>query len=345
MRDTDGEAREGLWRVAPAPEMTVATPVLDFPLGPAQNTAFLTPSDKLFVLAHLGVPSLDQETWRFDIVGQVGTPLTLRYADLAGLPQTSVTTVFQCAGNPQEPARPFRVVANVEWRGVLLRDLLAHAGLAPMCRYLWAYGLDHGSYFGLPRQAHYVKDLPLDYVMQHEVLVATHLNGEPLSMAHGFPARLVAPGFYGTNSVKWLCRIEAADRRADGLFTRELYNDASPGAEASTPVWHIAPESLIVSPADGQSLTTEEVTMVGWAWGYEEIASVAVSTDGGASWSPAEVAPRQSSAWQRFTRRWSPPRPGQHALLCRATDRQGRTQPMDGARNAVHRVEVQVAST
>ncbi len=115
--DAEDDARAGRRRIAPAPEMAVATPVLDFPLTPAQNTAVVTPSDKLFVLAHLGVPRIDLETWQFDIVGQVGTPLTLRYADLAGLPQTSVTTVFQCAGNPQEPARPFRVVANVEWRG------------------------------------------------------------------------------------------------------------------------------------------------------------------------------------------------------------------------------------
>lgn len=344
MQDTDGEARAGLRRVAPAPEMAVAAPLLEFPLAPAQNSDFLTPGDKLFILAHLGVPRLDPETWLFDIVGQVGTPLTLRYADLAGLPQTSVTTVFQCAGNPQEPARPFRVVANVEWRGVLLRDLLTRAGLAPACRYLWAYGLDHGSYFGLPEQAHYVKDLPLDYVMQHEVLVATHMNGAPLSPAHGFPARLVAPGFYGTNSVKWLCRIEAAERRADGLFTRDLYNDASVGAKTPAPVWHIAPESLIVSPADGESLTTGEMTIAGWAWGYQEIVSVAVSTDGGASWTPADVAPRQANAWQRFTCAWSPTRAGQYTLLCRATDRHGRTQPLEGARSAVHRVEVQVES-
>ncbi|MGE0860852.1 MAG: molybdopterin-dependent oxidoreductase [Gammaproteobacteria bacterium] len=340
--ESDDVEREGRRRVAPAPEMAVTTPVLEFPLGPAQNSAFVTPRDKLFVLAHLGVPRIDQETWRFDIAGQVGTALSFRYADLADLPQTSVTTAFQCAGNPQEPARPFRVAANVEWRGVLLRALLARAGVAPSCRYLWAYGLDHGSYFGMPHQAHYVKDLPLDYVMSHEVIVATHMNGEPLSPAHGFPARIVAPGFYGTNSVKWLCRLEAADRRADGLFTRELYNDASPGAETPAPVWHIAPEALMVSPADGESISTGDKTITGWAWGYAEIVTVAVSTDGGATWGSAELAHRQAGAWQRFSCRWSPTHAGPHVLLCRATDSAGRTQPLEGARNAVHRVAVEV---
>lgn len=343
-RDSDGEAREGSLRVAPAPDMAVATPVLEFPLAPAQNTAFLTPTDKLFVLAHLGVPRLDEATWRVDVGGQVTTPLSLGYAELASMPQTGVTTVFQCAGNPQAPTQALRVVANAEWRGVLLRELLARAGVAPCCTHVWLYGQDHGSYPGTPYQEHYVKDLPLDYVMQHDVLVATHLNGEPLRAAHGFPARIVAPGFYGTNSVKWLCRIEAADRRANGLFTRELYNDASVDADQPAPVWHIAPESLIVTPGDGAALSAEDVTIAGWAWAFDEIVAVAVSVDDGATWTPAEVTPRQASAWQRFTCPWSPMRAGPHALLCRATDRQGRTQPLAGARNAVHRVEVTVES-
>jgi sulfane dehydrogenase subunit SoxC len=343
-QDSDGEAREGSRRVAPAPDMAVATPVLEFPLAPAQNTAFVTPSDKLFVLAHLGVPRLDVETWRVDVLGQVATPLSMDYAELAGLPQTVVTTVFQCAGNPQVPTQAFRVVANAEWRGVLLRELLARAGVAPSCTHVWLYGQDHGSYPGAPYQEHYVKDLPLDYVLLHDVIVATHLNGEPLTAAHGFPARIVAPGFYGTNSVKWLCRIEAADRRANGLFTRELYNDASVDADAPAPVWHIAPESLIVTPGDGAVLSAEDVTIAGWAWAFDEIAAVAVSTDDGATWTPAQVTPRQAGAWQRFTCPWSPARVGPHALLCRATDRQGRAQPLAGARNAVHRIEVTVES-
>jgi DMSO/TMAO reductase YedYZ molybdopterin-dependent catalytic subunit len=116
------------------------------------------------------------------------------------------------------------LIANVEWRGVLLREILALARVEPSCRYIWAYGLDHGTFYSSPHQEHYVKDLPLDYVMKHDVIVATHLNGEPLSPKHGFPARIVAPGYYGTNSVKWLCRVEAANRRANGHFTRELHN-------------------------------------------------------------------------------------------------------------------------
>jgi DMSO/TMAO reductase YedYZ molybdopterin-dependent catalytic subunit len=149
----------------------------------------------------------------------------------------TLRAAHQCAGNPLEPTKPARTIANVEWRGVLLRDILQRVEVSPTCRYIWAYGQDCGSFYGSPYQEHYVKDLPVDYVMQEDVLVATHLDGEPLPLKHGFPARVVAPGYYGTNSVKWLCRLEAAERRANGYFTNELYNDPAADGVGTKPVW------------------------------------------------------------------------------------------------------------
>jgi DMSO/TMAO reductase YedYZ molybdopterin-dependent catalytic subunit len=324
--------------------MAVPEPVLEFPLAPEQNTAFVTPSDKLFVLAHLGVPQIRADSWSFDVVGLVGAPVSLRYADLEQFTPKTVSTIFQCAGNPLDPTKAFRLVANLEWRGVLLREILELAQVDPSCRYVWAYGLDHGTFYSSPRQEHYVKDLPLEYVMKHDVIVATHLNGEPLSPKHGFPARVVAPGYYGTNSVKWLCRVEAANRRANGHFTRELYNDPIPGTEATKPVWDIAPESVIVSPGKGNELKATGVLISGWAWSFGEITTVEVSTDGGKTWAPAEVEAKKNGSWQRFSYQWAAKHAGHCELLSRATDRDGRTQPIDGARNAVYRVGVTVVS-
>lgn len=344
----NGEAgrgeRKGLRRIAPKPEMAVSTPVLEFPLRPEQLTDFVTPSEALFVLAHLGVPAVDAHRWCFDVVGEVDSPRSFRYADLAQFTPTTVNAVFQCAGNPLEPTKPARVIANVEWRGILLREILEQARVAPSCRYIWAYGLDYGSFFSSPFQEHYVKDLPLDYVMSEDVIVATHLNGEPLSAKHGFPARIVAPGYYGTNSVKWLCRIEAASRRANGYFTQELYNDRLPGTDAAKPVWDIAPESIIVSPRDRFESKPADLLISGWAWSSAAIAAVDISTDGGQTWAAAEVEPRRNASWQRFNHRWTVERPGTYALLSRATDCNGAIQPLDGARNAVHRVGITVTS-
>jgi DMSO/TMAO reductase YedYZ molybdopterin-dependent catalytic subunit len=324
--------------------MVVPEPVLEFPLAPEQNTAFVTPSDKLFVLAHLGVPQIHLDSWSFDVAGLVSAPLSLRYSDLERFTAKNVSTVFQCAGNPLDPTKPFRLVANLEWRGVLLREILELAEVDPSCQYVWAYGLDHGAFFTSPHQEHYVKDLPLEYVMTHDVIVATHLNGKSLSPKHGFPARIVAPGYYGTNSVKWLCRIEAENRRANGHFTRELYNDAIPGTDATRPVWGIAPESVIVSPGNGSELQASGVLISGWAWSLTEITTVEVSTDGGKTWAPAEVEVKENGSWQRFRYQWAANHAGHCELLSRATDRDGRTQPIDGARNAVHRVGVTVVS-
>jgi DMSO/TMAO reductase YedYZ molybdopterin-dependent catalytic subunit len=235
--------REGLQRISVMPSMAIAEPVLKFPLTLESNTEFLTAADKLFVLAHLGVPQIDTASWTCEVTGLVRTPRSLRYSDLSQLPTRTVKTFFQCAGNPLKPTHAARLIANLEWRGVLLRDVLAQVSVAATCKYIWAFGLDHGTFFGSPRQEHYVKDLPIDYVMANDVLIATHLNGELLSPEHGFPARIVAPGYYGTNSVKWLCRIEAADRRADPYFTKELYNDPVHGG-APKPVWETEPESI-----------------------------------------------------------------------------------------------------
>lgn len=341
-RESNASDREGLLRIAPKPGMAVPEPVLEFPLAPEQNTAFVTPSDKLFVLAHLGIPQIHLGSWSCDVVGLVAAPISLRYADLEQFTPKTVRTVFQCAGNPLDPTNPFRLVANLEWRGVLYREILELAQVDPSCRYIWAYGLDHGTFYASPHQEHYVKDLPLEYVIKHDVIVATHLNGEPLPPKHGFPARIVAPGYYGTNSVKWLCHLEAADRRANGHFTRELYNDPIPGTGTTKPVWDIAPESVIVSPGKGNELKASIVLISGWARSFSEITSVEVSTDGGETWAPAELGAKKNGAWQRFSYQWAANHAGEFELVSRATDRDGRTQPIDGARNAVHRVGVRV---
>jgi len=344
--DSKTGEREGLRRVAPIPEMAPSQLVMEFPLPIGQMTEFITPREKLFVLAHFGVPQIESDSWSFDLVGLFGSPRSLRYADLAQFTPKTVRSSHQCAGNPLDPQKPMRIIANVEWRGVLLRDILEQAQIAPSCRYLWAYGLDYGIFkaasYSSPLQQHYVKDLPVDYVMTHDVIIATHLNGEPLSPKHGFPARIVAPGYYGTNSVKWLCRVEAADRRANAHFTQELYSDRIPGSDTPKPVWEIEPESIIVSPGTGSELSQADMLISGWAWSATEVESVEVSTDGGVTWAAAEVEPRQNACWQRFGYQWVVNHAGHHELLSRATDRNGRTQPLDGARNSVHRIGITV---
>ncbi len=176
------------------------------------------------------------------------------HSELMQRPRVEVTSVHQCCGNPMRPDVPTRRVCNVTWGGVRLADLIADCELIPAAQFIWLSGADCGVFEGVDCDA-YVKDLCIDRVAD-DVLVAYEMNGAPLRPENGYPARLVVPGYYGTNSVKWLNRLTLADTRAKGPFTTRWYNDAVRDASgqptgATSPVWSIAPELVIVSPATG----------------------------------------------------------------------------------------------
>jgi sulfane dehydrogenase subunit SoxC len=326
---------------ATKPKMKIEGLVREHKLAPHQMTERLTPEPDLFVLAHLGIPEIDIAAWQLVVDGLVDNPLTLDFDSLTKRPRKVVETIHQCAGSPMNPTVPTRQIANVEWAGASLRDLLEEAGIDEGASHVWAYGSDHGNFAG-DDQDHYLKDLPVSRLAEGDVLIAYELNGEPLSKKHGFPARLVIPGYFGTNCVKWLSRLHIADRRASSTFTTRFYNDPQPDSDETTPVWEILPESVIVAPAPESRLETSETEIWGWAWSAHEVATVEVSTDDGQSWQPAILEPRRQRAWQKFACSWTPQDSGGYRLMSRATDTQGRRQPLDGARNAVHAVAVEV---
>jgi DMSO/TMAO reductase YedYZ molybdopterin-dependent catalytic subunit len=314
---------------------------------PHQMHARATPTADMIVLCHLGVARLERETWSLTVDGLVRRSLRLQFADLLAYPKHVVTSFHQCAGSPLAPREPTRRICNVRWGGARFADILRNCEPLPNARFVWSYGADYGSFGGLKHDA-YVKDLPLARAAC-DVLIAYELNGAPLPPEHGFPARLVVPGFYGTNSVKWLTRITLAETRAGGAFTTRWYNDPVADDEGSAegantvPVWSVAPESVIVAPAPGESIARDKsIEIWGWAWADAGIERVEVSTDSGANWSLAELEAREERAWQRFTLTWRPAEPGPISFACRATSRDGTTQPMSGRRNAIQRVGIRV---
>ena len=308
-------------------------------------TTFQTPAHELFVVYHMGIPAVDAGSWRVTVGGLVERPLELTLRDLHAMPRVEVRAFHECAGSPLHPTVAVRRVGNVTWRGVQLRRLLAEAGVRPDARFVWARGADYGIY--PPTNTYsdcYLKDVPLEKALADEVLVATELNGAPLGDEHGAPVRLVVPGYYGTNSVKWLTELRLEAVRAGGLFTTRLYNDRSVehGVETLTPVWAVAPHSVIVAPAAGRSLPLAPLRISGWAWGGDAIERVDVSTDGGASWRAAALDGREQHCWQGFAFDWTPHAPGGYELASRATDAAGRVQPEHPARNDIFRIKVQV---
>lgn len=331
-------------RIAPKPPMAFKKKRISH-VFPTELTERLTPVGTVFETTSMGVPDVDAAGWRLRITGLVDEPTTFSFEDLRRFPKREIETVFVCSGNPRKPTVPMRRVANVKWGGVELVRLLDKTGLGNDATHIWAYGLDHGAYAGVKLE-HFLKDMPLGRLHEGDVLVAYEMNGEPLTQKNGFPARLVIPGFYATNSVKWLCRLELQDKRPDGLMTTKLYIDpdlaADPSGKVMKPVWAVAPESVFVAPAPKSTLPRQPPEIWGWAWSNCAVRSAEVSTDGGKTWIEAALEAPNGRSWQRFSHVWSPTRAGKHELRCRATDVKGEGQPAAGARNAIYSVTVTV---
>ena len=295
--------------------------------------SFMTPLADMFYVLHLGVADMSSRQWSLEIGGLVEKPAKLTWAALQELPARRIVAAHECAGSPLFPKKPVRRVGNVEWGGVSLAAVLAAAGVMPRARYVWSTGADTGTFNGVHHPC-YQKDLPIEKALAPETLIATHINGEPLSPERGGPARLIVPGFYGTNSTKWLTRLELREERSPGHFTTTLYNDLieSGGKTHLKPVWAIAPHSLIVSHRDAAPVAAGVQRIEGWAWAGSGAAQVEVSVDAGDSWRVARLDRRVDFSWQRFSIDVDLP-PGQHRLLCRATANDGAVQPGHDARN------------
>jgi DMSO/TMAO reductase YedYZ molybdopterin-dependent catalytic subunit len=300
----------------------------------------ITPAADVFVLAHFGIPRIKREDWRLHIDGLVPRPVVLAFDDLAGFPKIEIEAFIKCAGLPHDATIATRAVSNARWAGADLRAVLDHCGLDSSAKYLWAYGPDQGTYARWSA-LRYVKDHPLSRLASQGAVLAYELNGEPLSAEHGFPVRLLVPGYYGTNSVKWLCRLDAAAERAPDIFTNELYNDPGDGGTRQ-PVWAVPPEALVVSPADHNRIAVGPLEIRGWCWGDQDIAFVEVSLNGGATWRRAEIGERHEKGWQSF-RLTCAIAAGSYSIVARATDVDGQTQPLRDARNSVHKIDVTVS--
>ena len=315
------------------------------PLAPHQLTDRITSQSNLFTIAHYGIAHVDPASWRLSIGGMVRRPGELSLDDIRRLPKKFVESFHQCAGFPRRPDIPTRRIANVVWGGVDLSELLSAADIDPKAKFLWSSGLDRGSYDNL-HGGYYQKDMPLERLAQGGVLLAYEINDETLTPEHGYPLRLIIPGYYGTNSVKWLYKLELADKRAESIFTTILYNDpvSDSPTGAKYPLWDAPPESAIVFPESESVLPRDRVEIWGWAWAAKGIARVEISVDGGTTWAAASIENRSQWSWQRFMFCWMPTDSGPAEIIARAVDATGITQPESQTRNAVHRVTIEIAA-
>lgn len=321
----------------------------------------VTPAGLHYLLVHYDIPDLDAADWRLAVTGLVRRPVELSLADLQDRPPSTVRVTMECAGNgrarllPRPISQPWLVeaVGTAEWTGVPLRDVLDDAGVDPSVVDVVFTGADHGVERGVEQD--YQRALPLADARGEDVLLAYAMNGAPLPPQHGFPLRLVVPGWYGMAHVKWLTRIRLAATPFTGFQNETAYRMRQAADEPGDPVTRMVPRALLIPPGfpDFQSrdriVRPGTVHLTGRAWsGRAPVSRVEVSTDGGATWSAAELEPNHGHrwAWRRWNAEWAAV-PGRHVLCARATDADGNTQPSGQpwnrggfANNAVHRVPV-----
>jgi DMSO/TMAO reductase YedYZ molybdopterin-dependent catalytic subunit len=321
---------------------------------PALTGGAVMPSARFYVRNHFQIPDLDPARWRLHVGGLVERRLSLGLAQLRAMRSASAVVTLECAGNgraglePPVPGEQWDVgaVSTAEWTGVPLTEVLDRAGVQATAREVVFRGADSGQVDGRDGGVHFERSMPAGQLGQAGALLAYAMNGEELPVRHGYPLRLVVPGWYAVASVKWLTRIELIDRPFDGHFQVDRYHiDGEPVSLQRV-------RSLIVEPSPGGTVEPGDIVIRGVTWsGAAPIAKVEVRIDD-ASWQPAIlVGEHRRHSWQWWELPARLVRSGDITIRARATDMAGQTQPgqaqwnpLGYANNAIHEVRLAVAA-
>ena len=222
----------------------------------------VTPTDRFYRRNHFPIPVLDAAAWRLSVSGLVDRALSLSLPELTQLPAQTMEVTLECAGNarrmyqPPAPGEPwgFGAVSTAEWTGVPLTEVLRRAGLQPGAQEIIFGGADRGTIDGAPHPIHFERSLPVAGVAESDALLAYAMNGQPLPPRHGYPLRLIVPGWYAVASVKWLSSIRVTDEPFGGFFQTERYMyERGSGTVVREPVRLQQVRALITRPGAGQN--------------------------------------------------------------------------------------------
>ncbi|MBV9196025.1 MAG: sulfite oxidase [Solirubrobacterales bacterium] len=315
------------------------------------------PNARFYVRNHFHIPRLASPAWRLSVRGHVGRSLSLSLSELRTMRSQALVATLECAGNgrsrfsPPTAGEQWRLgaVSTAEWTGVPVSELLERCGPRTSARELLFRGADAGSVPGRRVPVRYERSLRLDEAVRSGALLAYAMNGEPLPTRHGYPLRLVVPGWFAMASVKWLTEIELIDHEFTGRFQTETYQYETAAGERA-PVTRQNLRSLIVEPAAGERRASGAMTIRGVAWsGEAPVRTVEVSVEHGPWMRASVVGDPVRHAWRWWELLTRIERAGAVSLRARATDEAGRTQPgrapwnrMGYGNNAIHDVEMVV---
>ena len=336
-------AAAGLPVVTPGPDITGLVVHRTRPLNcetsiPALIGGVVMPNARFYVRNHFETPRLDPASWQLGVSGLVERPLRLSLRDLHNMRSETLVATLECAGNGRSGFDPptdgeqwqLGAVSTAEWTGVPLAEILDRAGLPPQALEIVFRGADQGNVGEAADPIHFERSLPVADAGHSGSLLAYAMNGEPLPLEHGYPLRLIVPGWYAVASVKWLTEIEVIGSPFAGFFQakRYIYETQRDGTVAREPVRLQQVRSVITQPSAGQEVPAGDLVVRGVTWsGAAPIDKVEVSVGTGPWQNARLIGQRHRNSWQWWELLTRIDSPGQTTLRARATDLAGRTQP------------------
>ncbi len=281
--------------------------------------------------------------WELTIEGEVEKPHNFNFDQIIRMPRAIVANTLECSGNGRSllqdkaAGNPWTIggVGNVVWGGVWLKDLLSKTGLTEKAKHVAFEGLDRplGS-----SGTKFIRSIPLTKAMS-STLLAYEMNGEPLPLEHGYPLRSLALGWTGANCVKWLHKITVITQPFEGFYMDKVYRVFQKGEDPQSGkvVTTLNVKSIITQPLQNETLRGGPITILGAAYaGEADIERVEVSLDNGRTWDLATfIGPYEPFAWRQWQYVWEVMGKGEYTIMARATDSEGRQQPMHAQWNVL----------
>ena len=265
----------------------------------------VTPNDEFYIVSkNIIDPEVSLERWVLDISGLVEEPFQLTYDELIAMPSFEEFVTLECISNFVGGD----LISNAKWKGVPLKRILERAKLKPGVIDISFQATDG-----------YSESIPLEMAMRDEVMVVYQMNGEPLPFKHGFPVRLIVPGYFGLKHVKWLASIEPIDRNFKGYWQQRGWTD----------VPYVKTFSRLDLPRSGSEIAENLVTLGGVAFaGDRGISNVEISVNAGVTWTTVDNVSKPLSpyTWVIWTTEIVPPQEGRTLIKVRATDGEGEVQ-------------------
>jgi DMSO/TMAO reductase YedYZ molybdopterin-dependent catalytic subunit len=301
---------------------------------------FLTPNDQFFFIQHYNKPEIDGAAYRLKLTGLVDRPIELSLADIKAMKSVDIVCGYECSGN--SPNAMQGLSSNGRFTGVRLRDVLKRAGVRENAREVVFFGSDRGNEDVVFRQntfkiqQQFARSITLENAMKPDPLLAYALNGQPLDRNHGFPLRVIMPGWYGVANVKWLAEVHLQEPRFLGNYQARWYRTmravGGSGDEKDPQTQFVENEvtrlNLKSTIARVRKAANGDLRVIGYALNDgTPLRSIEVKVDDG-PWQPAELDPANTKySWKLFSYRWKGATPGDHTIVSRATDINGVVQP------------------